>query len=71
MVETQTMTPWQVDRPGVKDVLDAMRLQDRYQLSLWDAMIAASALQLGCETIGSEDLDLGQVYGSARVQRPF
>ena len=65
------LSVWQVHRPGVEDVLDAIRLQGRYQLSFWDSMIVASALQLGCQTIWSEDLDPGQVYDSVRVQRPF
>ena len=29
--------------PG--DILDAIRLQDRYQISFWDAMIIASAIR--------------------------
>jgi predicted nucleic acid-binding protein len=65
------LSAWQVHRPGVEDLLDAIRLQDRYQLSFWDSMIIASALQLGCQTIWSEDLNPGQVYDSARVLSPF
>lgn len=62
---------WQVHRPGVEDVLDAIRLQDRYQTSFWDAMIIASAIQLGCQTIWSEDLNTGQVYDTVTVASPF
>jgi len=62
---------WQVHRPGVEDVLDAIRLQDRYQTSFWDAMIIASAIQLGCLTIWSEDLNTGQVYDTVTVTSPF
>ena len=62
---------WQVHRPGVEDVLDAIRLQDRYQTSFWDAMIIASAIQLGCLTIWSEDLNTGQVYDTVTVASPF
>jgi len=65
------LSVWQVHRPGVEDVLDAIRLQGRYQLSFWDAMIVASALQLGCQTIWSEDLNPGQVYDSVQVLSPF
>jgi predicted nucleic acid-binding protein len=65
------LSAWQVHRPGPEDVLDAIRLQGRYQLSFWDAMIIASAIQLGCQTIWSEDLNPGQVYDQATVASPF
>ena len=65
------LSVWQVHRPGVEDVLDAIRLQDRYQTSFWDAMIVASAIQLGCQTVWSEDLNAGQFYAGVNVVNPF
>ena len=65
------LSVWHVHRPGVEDVLDAIRLQDRYQTSFWDAMIIVSAIQLGCQTIWSEDLSTGQVYDTVTVTSPF
>jgi predicted nucleic acid-binding protein len=65
------LSVWQVHRPSVEDVLDAIRLQDRYRLSFWDAMIIASAIQLGCKTVWSEDLNPGQVYDQVTVLNPF
>ena len=65
------LSVWQVHRPGVEDILDAIRLQGRYQISFWDAMIVTSAIQLGCRTIWSEDLKPGQVYQTATVANPF
>jgi predicted nucleic acid-binding protein len=65
------LSAWQVHRPGAEDVLDAIRLQGRYQISFWDAMIVASAIQLGCERLWSEDLNPGQVYGTVTVMNPF
>ena len=65
------LSAWQVHRPGVEDVLDAIALQIRYQISFWDAMIVASATQLGCSTIWSEDLNPGQMYDSVSVLNPF
>ena len=62
---------WHVHRPNVDDVLDAIRVQDRYQVSFWDAMILTSANQLGCQTLWSEDLNPGQVYDGATVLSPF
>lgn len=65
------LSVWQVHRPGVQDVLDAIGLQGRYHISFWDAMIVASALQLGCKTLWSEDLNPGQNYDQVRVLNPF
>ena len=62
---------WQVHRPGVEDILDAIRLQDRYQISFRDAMIVASAIRLNCKTIWSEDLNTGQIYDAVTVMSPF
>ncbi len=47
------LAAWQAHRPGVEDTLDVTRLQDRYQLSFWDAMIVASVIQSGCQTLWS------------------
>jgi predicted nucleic acid-binding protein len=62
---------WTLHSPGVEDVLDAIRLQDRHSISFWDAMILTSAIQLGCQTIWSEDLNPGQIYGPVTVLSPF
>jgi predicted nucleic acid-binding protein len=68
---TADLSVWQIHRPGVEDVLDAIRLQARYQLSFWDAMIVASAIQLGCQILWTEDLNPGQVYDQVAVLSPF
>lgn len=65
------LAAWHIHRPNVEDVLDAIRLQQRYHISFWDAMIIASAIQLDCETLWSEDLNPGQVYDQVTVLNPF
>ncbi|MGQ9585537.1 MAG: PIN domain-containing protein [Anaerolineae bacterium] len=65
------LSVWRVHRPGVEDVLDAIRLQGRHKVSFWDAMIVTSAIQLGCQTVWSEDLRAGQVYDRIIVVNPF
>jgi predicted nucleic acid-binding protein len=65
------LASWQVHRPGPEDVLDAIRLQQRYQISFWDAMIVASAIQLGCRSIWSEDLNPGQSFETVILLNPF
>lgn len=65
------LAEWDVHRPSVNDVLEAIRLQTRHQISFWDAMILVSAQQLGCRTVWSEDLNAGQIYGETTVHNPF
>ena len=62
---------WQIHRPDTNDVLEAISLQGRLQLSFWDAMILTSAHRLGCEVVWSEDLNAGQAYESMQVRNPF
>jgi predicted nucleic acid-binding protein len=65
------LSSWEVHCSQVQDVLQAIRLQVRYQVSFWDAMILASALSLGCQVIWSEDLNPGQIYDQVEVRNPF
>jgi len=62
---------WQVHVPDGADMLEAIRLQQRYQLSFWDAMILRSAAESGCELIWSEDFSDGQAYEGVKALNPF
>lgn len=47
-------------------------LAERYVLSTWDTMIAASALRAGCDTLWSEDMQHGMTLGDGlRIVNPF
>ena len=49
-----------------------LALAERYNLSLYDAMIAAAALLADCDTLWSEDMQDGMVVeGRAKVVNPF
>jgi predicted nucleic acid-binding protein len=49
-----------------------LTLAERYGLSVYDAMIAASALLAGCDTLWSEDMQHGLVIdGRLRIVDPF
>ena len=49
-----------------------LTLADKYRLSLYDAMIVASALLSGCDTVLSEDMQDGQIFeGVLKVRNPF
>jgi predicted nucleic acid-binding protein len=51
---------------------DGIRLAERYRLQLFDAMIAAAALESDCDTLWSEDMPHGLVIdGRLTVRNPF
>jgi predicted nucleic acid-binding protein len=58
---------WSVHEPSATDVLAAVEIHQRYQVSFWDAMILQSAGQAGCSVVWSEDLNPGQSYQGVRV----
>ena len=49
----------------------ARKLAETYRLSVCDALIVAAAIEAGCDTLYSEDMQHGQVIGSLRIQNPF
>jgi predicted nucleic acid-binding protein len=49
-----------------------LALAERYGLSIYDAMIAASALHAGCDTLWSEDMQNGMVLDHrVKIVNPF
>lgn len=49
-----------------------LALAKRYQLNVYDAMIAAAALEAGCTTLASEDFSHGQRFdGRLTIRNPF
>ena len=62
---------WKVFRHDVEDVLAAIDVQQRFQISFWDALVVRSAQRLGCKTLWSEDLSDGQDYDGVKVVNPF
>ena len=49
-----------------------LALAERYSLSIYDAMIAASALHAECDTLWSEDMHEGMVIqDQLRIANPF
>jgi len=62
---------WQVVVNGGESILEALDLEQRYQVSFWDALVLRAAQAAGAELLYSEDLSDGQMYGSVRVVDPF
>jgi len=62
---------WEVREGASTDVLAALDLAARYQVSFWDALILHAAQAAGVDTLYSEDLSHGQVYSDVTVINPF
>jgi len=62
---------WIIHRPGHADLVSAARLQRRYKIAWWDALVVNSAIELGSSVLWSEDLANGQRYGAVTVRNPF
>jgi predicted nucleic acid-binding protein len=52
-------------------VLRALRLSQRHQLSHWDGLIVQAALDAGCGTLYSEDMQAGMHFGDLEIVNPF
>lgn len=62
---------WKTHSPTPRDVVEAVSLHKRLELSFWDAMIVHSAASLGCGVLYTEDLNPGQSYDGVRVENPL
>ena len=52
-------------------VVEGAAMARRYQISYWDAALVAACNRCGAETLFTEDLNHGQLYGSVRAVDPF
>jgi predicted nucleic acid-binding protein len=56
----------------IETIRHAWELRKRYNLSFWDSLIVASALQAGCTTLYTEDLNHGMIVDkSLHIVNPF
>ncbi len=62
---------WQVETATVPTLLYASEIQERHELSFWDAMILATAVTGGAEMLISEDMSHGQVIDGVQIRNPF
>jgi predicted nucleic acid-binding protein len=56
---------------GPAHILAAIRSEERYLISFWDALILAAAESGGAEMLYTEDLNDGQQYGTVVARDPF
>ncbi len=57
--------------PSPEFFLRAIKLYEAYSLSFYDSLIVQAALDLGCDTLYSEDLQTGQKFDGLVVVNPF
>jgi predicted nucleic acid-binding protein len=62
---------WHVVANDGDSILEALDVQERYQISFWDALVIQAARVSGAEVLYSEDLSDGQLYGSVQVINPL
>jgi predicted nucleic acid-binding protein len=62
---------WRVVHNTTNTLRRAFDIQQRWQLSFWDATIVAAAQQAGVTILWSEDLNSGQDYGGVTVVNPL
>ena len=60
-----------VEPPTLATHERGLALAAHYGMSLYDAMIAAAALEAGCGVLLSEDMQDGMELGGVRVENPF
>jgi len=64
-------TNWDVIINDGSSVLRAIEIEQRYQLSFWDAMIVQSAKESGAKLLYSEDMSHSQVIAGVRIHNPL
>lgn len=62
---------FQVASLSPETLILALRLHAAYQTSHWDSLVLATALELGCRILYSEDMSHGQDYDGVKVINPF
>lgn len=69
--ETRDLLAWNPVVINAMLLEGGWRLQDRYRLSYWDALIVAAAIVSNCAYLLTEDFQSGQVMAGVEVVNPF
>ncbi len=69
--EVLDLAVWNPISVDLQIIAEAWSLQDQYQLSFWDSLIAAAARISGCRFLLTEDLQHDQDLNGVRVLSPF
>jgi len=69
--DVDALFAWQPTSPTLSTFQKAWEIQDRFQLSWWDSLVVASAMESGSRLLLTEDLQHGLIIGNLRVANPF
>ena len=58
-------------QPSLRLYRSSLDIQSRYQFSFYDSLIVAAALEAGCKTLYSADLQHGQQIDGVTITNPF
>ncbi len=58
-------------QPSLRLYQSALEVKNRYRFSFYDSLIIAAALEAGCKTLYSEDLQHGQQIEGLTIENPF
>jgi len=67
----QDYSTWEIVTNTPESVLQALDIEQRYKTSFWDALILHAAEMSGAAILYSEDLAIGQSYGTIRIVNPL
>ncbi len=70
-LDVQDLLAWKPILTDGQIIEEAWRLQDRFRLPWWDALIVAAAQVSDCRYLLSEDFQEGMEMGDLRVVNPF
>ena len=69
--EIHDLLDWKPPPPSGRLFTRAWQIEERWQLSWWDALIVASALAQNCRVLFTEDLQDGLEIDGLRILNPF
>lgn len=69
-LDTMLLPLWKI-HPSRALYRRSLSLQERYRFSFYDSLIVAAALEAGCKTLYSEDLQHGQRIEGLIIENPF
>ncbi len=69
--EVRLLFPWQPLAMDARIMEAAWAVQDRFNLSWWDALIVSAAQVADCRYLLTEDLQEAQQFDDVRVLNPF
>lgn len=62
---------WEIVGNTSELLMGAIVLHRQARLSFWDALIVQAAIESGCSTLYSEDMNAGQNFGALTIVNPF